>query len=208
MLRNLVPREEKFFVLFNNISDLIVKGAKEFRELIADPEHVQAHAKNIKEIEVIADEVTHRTVNLLHSTFITPMDRGDIHRLISNLDDILDTIETTSQRMHLYGIREIMPHTVDLADIIVRSAEHISQSVKLLEHMKNHSEIIEHCVAINHLENEADQVLRIAMAALFRDEADVKQLIKWKEIYELLESVTDRCEDAANIVESIVLEYA
>jgi uncharacterized protein len=208
MFRRLVPREEKFFVLFNDLSDLIVRGAKEFRDMISDPAHIGSHSKNIKEVEVLADEVTHRTVSLLHQTFITPIDRGDIHQLITSLDDILDFIEAASQRMHLYGIHTIMPHTTELADIIVRSTEHISKSVKLLEKLENQKEIIEHCVSVNHLENEADQVLRTAMVELFRDESDVKQIIMWKEIYEFLESVTDRCEDVSNIVESIVLEYA
>ena len=208
MLRRFVPREEKFFVLFAEISDLIVKGSQEFRDLLADPANIESHAKIIKEIEVAADTVTHRTVSLLHQTFITPMDRGDIHKLITSLDDILDFIEAASQRMYLYGIRKIMPHTIELADIILRSTDHVRKSVLALENLKNSSAILEHCVAVNHLEHDADQVLRTAMAELFRDESDVKQLIQWKEIYELLESVTDRCEDVSNVVESIVLEYA
>lgn len=208
MFKKLVPREEKFFDLFNQAAGLIVTGAKDFREMLSDPGHIEAHARKIKETEVAADEITHRTVALLHQTFITPMDRGDIHRLITSLDDILDFIEAASQRMHIYGIRKIMPHTVELAEIILKSVDHIRQAVEHLEHLKNPSDILEHCVAVNRLENEGDQVLRAAMVELFREESDAKQLIKWKEIYELLETVTDRCEDVANVVESIVLEYA
>ncbi|MFH1262740.1 MAG: DUF47 family protein [Pseudomonadota bacterium] len=208
MLKKLFPREEKFFVLFQEVSDLIMKGAREFREMIADPTQIEMYARKIKETEQAADEVTHKTVALLHQTFITPLDRGDIHELITTLDDILDNIESASQRMYLYGIKKIMPHTIELADIIIKSVEHVQSAVRLLENLKNPAKILEHCVQVNHLENDADHVMRKAMVELFQNEADAKEVIKWKEIYEMLESVTDRCEDVSNIVESIVLEYA
>jgi predicted phosphate transport protein (TIGR00153 family) len=208
MFGRLLPREEKFFDLFRQAADLIVDGAKEFRAMLSDLKDIETRAKNIKNIEHRADEVTHRTVELLHKTFITPLDREDIHQLISRMDDILDHIEAASERMYLYDIRVAPPEAIALADICIKSAEDIRHAVNHLENLKNPAEIIKHCVEVNRLENEADHILRSAMAKLFRDEPDTRQLIKLKEIFELLETVTDRCEDVANIVEGIVLEYA
>lgn len=203
-----MPKEGKFFDLFREISDYIVEGAHEFRAMLEDLSHVESRSRNIKHIEHKADEVTHKTVELLHKTFITPLDREDIHKLISRLDDILDLIEAASQRMFLYGINQITPETKDLADVCIKSAEAVRRAVQGLDNLKDSDQILKACVEINKLENEADHILRAGMAKLFKDEPDVRHLIKMKEIYEILESVTDRCEDVANIVEGIVLEYA
>ena len=208
MFGRLFPREEKFFDLFRQAADLIVDGAKEFREMLSDLENVEVRAKKIKFIEHQADEITHRTVALLHKTFITPLDREDIHELISRMDDILDHIEAASERIYLYNITVAPPEAIALADICIQSVEFIRHAVNRLENLKDPSDIIRHCVEVNRLENEADHVLRAAMAKLFKEEPDTRQLIKLKEIFELLETVTDRCEDVANIVEGIVLEYA
>ncbi|MGK5089343.1 DUF47 family protein [Bdellovibrionota bacterium FG-2] len=208
MFGRLIPREGKFFDLFRQSAKLIVEGAKEFRELLDDLPNAESRTRKIKAIEHQADDVTHTTVELLHKTFITPLDREDIHQLISRMDDILDFIEAASERILLYGITEAPPMAIDLATICVHSAENIQQAINELENLKNRSDIIRHCVEINRLENEADQVLRMAMARLFKEETDTRQLIKYKEIYEILETVTDRCEDVANIVEGIVLEYS
>lgn len=208
MFKGMMPREEKFFDLFRQASDLIVEGAKEFLEMLGDMQHVELRARTIKSIEHRADEVTHKTVELLHKTFITPLDREDIHKLISQMDDILDFIEAASERIHLYGITAPTPEMLALAEICLKSAIDIRNAVSGLDNMKNSQQIVKVCVEINRLENEADHVLRSAMAKLFRDEPDTRQLIKLKEIYELLETVTDRCEDVANTVEGIVLEYA
>lgn len=208
MFGRLVPREEKFFDLFRKMGDLLVAGSTEFRDMLGDLENLESRARAIKRIEHDADEVTHKTVELLHTTFITPLDREDIHQLISRMDDILDFIEAASERFHLYEIKVATPETRKLADICLRAAEDVRKAVAGLDNMKNTKEVIAACVEVNRLENEADHVLRAAMAKLFREEQDVRQLIKMKEIYELLETVTDRCEDVANVVEGIVLEYA
>lgn len=207
MFAFLFPREEKFFDLFRQAADLIVEGAVEFRDMLTDLKDVENRSRNIKLIEHKADEVTHRTVELLHKTFITPLDREDIHQLICRMDDILDFIEAASERIFLYNITTAPPEALQLADICVRSVIDIRHAVNRLENLKDPSDIIKHCVEVNRLENEADQVLRTAMAKLFREEPDTRQLIKLKEVFELLETVTDRCEDVANIVEGIVLEY-
>src|ERR1700755_646247 len=133
MFGRLLPREEKFFDLFRQAADLIVEGAKEFREMLGDLKNVQARARRIKEIEHKADEVTHRTVELLHRTFITPLDRDDIHELVKGLDDILDFIEAASQRIWLYGITEATSETHRLAEIVTHSADHVRRAVEQLD---------------------------------------------------------------------------
>ena len=203
-----MPREENFFVLFDQSADLIVEGAKEFRSMLDDLQNLERRSKTIKEIENKCDEVTHTTVQLLYSTFITPLDREHIYSLISKMDDILDFIEAASERMLLFDIRKNTPEMVALADICVRASLDIKMMVSGLNQMKKPQEMLKKCIEINSLENEADHVLRSAIAKLFKDEPDTRNLIKLKEIYELLETVTDRCEDVANIVESIVFEYS
>lgn len=204
----LLPKEEKFFDFFVQIAGLIVDGAREFRDMLADMSHMEEHAKNIKDLEHQADEITHHTVELLHKTFITPFDREDIYQLISKLDDILDFIEAGSERMFLYSLTAVPPEMVELADICLLSTNAIKQAMGYLHDLKNPADILTLCVEVHRLENEADKVLRTAIAKLFREEPDTRHLIKLKEIFELLETVTDRCEDVANIVEGILLEYA
>lgn len=208
MFKRFMPREENFFVLFDQSADLIVKGAKEFRDMLDDLENLERRTKKIKDIEHEADEVTHATVQLLFKTFITPLDREHIYSLITKMDDILDFIEAASERMFLYDIRKNTPEMIALADICIRCSHDIKIMISGLNQMKKPQEMIKKCIEINSLENEADHVLRSAIARLFKEEPDTRNLIKYKEIYELLETVTDRCEDVANIVESIVLEYS
>jgi predicted phosphate transport protein (TIGR00153 family) len=208
MLSWFVPREAKFFDMFREAADLIVEGAKELIVMTNDLSQVEPQARKIKDIEHKADKVTHGAVASLHNTFITPLDRDEIYRLITTMDDILDFIEAASQRFFLYDIRKVTPEVKELAQIILRSAEDVRGAVAGLEDMKNSEQILKKCVEINRLENEADHVMRTGMAKLFRDDLDFKEFIKLKEIYEMLEGVTDRCEDVANIVESIVLDHA
>jgi predicted phosphate transport protein (TIGR00153 family) len=208
MLKHLIPREEKFFDHFRSLADLIVQGAREFRELAGDLDHLESRARNLKFLETAADEVTHNTVELLHKTFITPLDRGDIYRLVTKMDDILDMIEAAAQRMYLYEMREAPSFLAELADICVKATEHIREAVANLERLKDPEKVLKHCVEVHRLENEADHIFRTALGNLFREEQDTRQLIKKKEIVERLETVTDCCESVANIIEGIVLEYA
>lgn len=204
----LKPRENRFFELFGEIAVLTVEAAQEFHRMISDLSHAESHGRTIKDIEHKADEVTHRTIELLHTVFITPLDRDDIHLLIKKMDDIIDFIDAAAQRIFLYGVVKMTPEAEGLARVCVESALKVQSAVSGLNNLKDQETIIKDCVEINRLENEADQLLRSAVAKLFREEADTRQLIKLKEIYELLETVTDRCEDVANIIEGIVLEYA
>ena len=167
-----------------------------------------ARAYNIETIEKRADKVTHAAIELLHKTFITPLDRDDIHQLITKMDDILDLIEDVAQSIFLYDIRAVTPEAVTLAEICVACGERVKSAVALLSNIDNPQAVLALCEEIDKLESEADHVMRSAMAKLFRDEPDVRQVIKLRSIYELLEEVTDTCEDVANIIEGIVLENA
>jgi predicted phosphate transport protein (TIGR00153 family) len=208
MIGKLIPREEKFFDHFNEAAKLMTLGAQVFCRMIEDLEHAEKYAEELREIESNADKVTHHIIELLHKTFITPLDREEIHQLITKMDDVIDFIEATSDRIFLFNMKTIPKHGHQLADICLKSAVAIESIVGKLENMKDSGHIIKTCVEINRLENEADQVLRNALATLFREENDAKEIIKLKEIYELLETVTDRCEDVANIIEGIVLEHS
>jgi predicted phosphate transport protein (TIGR00153 family) len=176
--------------------------------MMDDLGQVERHAHNIKSVETKADIVTYQTIQLLHQTFITPIDRDEIHQLITRMDDVLDLMEDVSQSVFLYDIRRIPDEAKRLAEICVACAEKVKAAVKLLDNMKNAETIMKLCGEIDRLETDADQVLRSALAKLFRHEPDTRELIKLKEIYEHLEAVTDRCEDVANIIEGIVLESA
>jgi len=208
MFGRLLPQEMGFFELFKESGDLMVAAGHEFKRLLSHPQEMESRSRTIKELEHKADDVTHRTMMLLHKTFITPLDREDIHALIKTMDDILDFIDAAAQRLHLYEVRRIPESMHRLAEITVESVELVKKVVGLLTNLKSTDELLKTCVEINKLENDADMVLRTAVAQLFREEQDLRLLIKLKEIYELLETVTDRCEDVANVVESIVLEYA
>lgn len=208
MLSRLMPKEYGFFDLFAELGETLVKSAHEFRSLLQSPDLAERYVQSIKDIEHHADDITHRTMTLLHKTFITPLDRDQIHTLIKTMDDIVDFIDASAQRILLFDIRTVPADMVQLADITVDSCELVKKSVAGLKYLKHPQELMASCVEINRLENEADHVLRAAVAKLFREETDMRNLIKLKELYELMETVTDRCEDVANVIEGIVLEYA
>jgi len=208
MFGGFIPKEGRFFDLFKNQAALISEGAVEFRELLAHLDESEKRVRNIKDIEHKGDDITHSTMDLLHQTFITPLDREDIHELTSTLDDVLDYIDAAAQRVLLYEIKQ-MPHEGrELAEVCVQATQKLQTAVGHLDNLKDPTAIKKICVEINRLENEADHILRAAVAKLFRDENDIKTLIKLKEVYEILETVTDLCEDVANIIDGIVLEYA
>ena len=206
MLGRLMPREGKFFDLFNAHAARIVEGSRELAAMIGTFSELEAHAQRIDAAERAADKVTHETIALLHKTFITPFDRDQIHQLITTMDDILDLIQDVAESVALYDLRRITPEAKQLAEINQMCCERVRTAVGLLTNIKHPEAILKCCEEIDRLESDADRVLRAAMSKLFRDEADVKQLIKLRTIYELLEQITDRCEDVANIIEGIVLE--
>jgi hypothetical protein len=208
MFARLMPHEGRFFTHFSDHAALILQGAIELRALLDKPGELEIRAHNIKTIESKADAVTHHTIQLLHQTFITPLDRDDIYQLITRMDDILDLMEDVSHCVFLYDLRTVTDEARRLADICIACAEKVKIAVAMLDNMKNSEAITKVCGEIDRLETDADQVLRAGLAKLFHHEPDTRELIKLKEIYELLETVTDRCEDVANIIEGIVLENA
>jgi len=208
MLRRLLPREEDFFTLFERHAALTVEGAKQFVTLVSGGQNVRALAARIKEIEHETDVITHACVERLHTTFITPIDRDDIHRLITRMDDVMDFVESASERIALYELREMTPEVRDLAAVLVRATEAVARAIAGLRDLKRSKTVLQHCIEVNRLENEGDEILRNAVATLFKAGADPLFVMKWKEVYEALENATDRCEDVANIIEGVVLEHA
>jgi predicted phosphate transport protein (TIGR00153 family) len=206
MFGRFMPKEGHFFELFNDHAEQIVLGSRELVALMVAGDDIQRRAYAIETIEKRADRITQTTIELLHKTFITPLDRDEIHQLITRMDDILDLMEDVSQSIFLYDVKQLTAEAQKLAEVCVLCAEQVRQAVGHLSNMDNAAVILKACEEIDRLESEADHIMRAAMAKLFRDEPDVRQVIKLKAIYELLETVTDRCEDVANIIEGIVLE--
>lgn len=203
-----MPNEGKFFELFIQHADLCVKGATEMVALMTNFDDLDNRMHAIEVLEKQADKVTHDTIELLHKTFITPIDREDIHQLITRMDDILDLLEDAAQTISLYDIKAVTVEARRLAELSLACTEKVRAAVGLLHDMDNSRQILVICAEIDRLESDADHVMRAAMSKLFRDEPDVRNLIKLKAIYEILETVTDRCEDVANIIEGILVENA
>jgi hypothetical protein len=208
MFSRLLPRQTAFFDFFDRHAQLTVEGARDFRSLVSTAANIVAKARRIKEIEHETDVITHQCVEALHRTFITPFDRDSIHRLITRMDDIMDFIESASERIALYELSAMTPEVRDLAEVLVRACEELSGAFVGLRDLRDPSGVLRRCIEVNRLENEGDIILRTALARLFREDRDPIVVIKWKEIYETLETATDRCEDVANIIEGVVLEHA
>ena len=207
MFGRLLPREGRFFDLFNAHAAQIVRAAHELAAVMQNYDEREQHARVIDDAEHAADRITAETIRLLHKTFITPLDRDHIHQLVSTMDDICDLIQDTTETLSLYDIRSITPETQRLSDIAVKCCERVRDVVELVGRQDGNFEaLIKTCEEIDRLESDADRVLRAAMSKLFREEQDVREIIKMKEIYELLEAVTDRCLDVANLAEGISLE--
>jgi len=206
MFKRLLPREESFFDYFEQHATLIVQGTQVFLELLSDDSNRAAKAKRILELEHETDVITHRCIAALHKTFITPMDRDDIHELITRMDDIMDCMEAAADRIMLYNVKSMMPEAKNMVEILIKQALILEQVVKKLRGGKKNDEILKQCIEINRLENEADTILRQGLARLFHEETDARELIKWKEIFENLEDASDMCEDVANIIEGVIVE--
>ncbi len=206
-----MPREGKFFDLFNQHADRIATGSGELALLMENYSDVEARQKGLDAIDAIeraADKITHDTVALLHKTFITPFDRESILQLINQMDDILDLIQDVAESAILYDLQRVTPEARQLAELNQMCCERVKSAIGLLSNMDNADAILKLCAEIDRLESDSDRVMRAAMSKLFRDEADVRQLIKLKALYELLEAVSDKCEDVANVIEGVVLENA
>ncbi len=200
----LIPKERKFFRMFRDVSENLTEGARLLHDILKNPDDLAHRINKLQEIEHRGDDMTHDIIRMLNQTFITPFDREDIHALTSSLDDVLDYVNSAATRMKLYRITAPPPASAALAALIVTQSEELSKGVSLLA--EENQRVLDHCVEVNRLENEADRVSRSAIAELFEHEKDPIQLIKIKELYEVLETATDKAEDAANVLEAVVLK--
>ncbi|MBN1382832.1 MAG: DUF47 domain-containing protein [Deltaproteobacteria bacterium] len=201
-----IPREQKFFDNFEELAEKIEEGGKLFLEMLESNDYSERRITQLKQVEHEADLITHRTYEKMHKTFLTPLDREDIYDLVNKMDSIIDMMDASAARMHLYKVKSPSRAVVKQAQILNNAIQKVKLIVHDLRDMKNAKKILAACVVINTLENEGDVVLRAAMAELFENEKDVFELIKWKEIYERIEEAIDVCEDVSNIVEGIVLK--
>jgi predicted phosphate transport protein (TIGR00153 family) len=202
-----IPREEKFFDLFQASARNMVEAARRLKEMVDSWEHVEGKASEITELEHQGDTITHDIIARVHRTFVTPFDREDIVQLAHVLDDVVDFIHAAADAMLLYKVERPGKRARELADIIVQATEEVERVMPQLKKRIVLSQVIKRCVEINRLENVADRIYRSAMAELFADSTDMAHIIKWREIYAHMESATDRCEDVANVLEGVALKH-
>ncbi|HEV2342039.1 MAG TPA: DUF47 family protein [Candidatus Acidoferrales bacterium] len=205
LLRRILPREEGFHDMFVELTENVSLAAKAMVAMLQDFSNPSAAAEKIKDLEHANDTITHNLIKKLNRTFITPFDREDIHELASKIDDVLDLTDAAASRLVTYRIEKIRPGVVDLARALKEATDELVAAVKVLE-KRDH--VLDHCIEINRLENEADRLCRNLIANLFEQEKDPVQIIKWKEIIEVLEIAADKCEDVANVIETITLKSA
>jgi predicted phosphate transport protein (TIGR00153 family) len=209
MLTRLMPKSDDFFSDFEAQAAAVVEGAMLLKELLDDFTDVPRKCQAIKDVEHRADDITHRAFARLHTQFITPFDRSEIHRILSRIDDVLDLADAAAERLGLYDIDVVLPEARELATVLVEQSRKMEEAVKGLRNMKKDPQrILEACKEMNVLENQADTLTRQTMAKLFKRGNDPLTVMKWKEIIDLLEDATDRAEDVANVIEGVVLEHA
>jgi len=203
-----IPREEKFFELFEGSAHNMVKAAQKLQQLVTTWENVEERAGEITELEHEGDSITHQIREQLYRTFVTPFDREDIALLANAMDDVVDRIRDAADAMFIYKVNRPSQNARELSAIIVQAATEVERAIPQLRHRAELKQILERCVEINRLENMADRVWRTAMSELFDGTMDVTEIIKWREIYESMESSTDKCEDVANVLEGVALKHA
>jgi len=208
MAFNLLPKEEKFFKLFEAQAAYNTEAVKAFKELVKNWDPQSSAFERIREIEHEADITTHEIFDKLNRTFITPFDREDIHQLASEMDDIVDMVQSLCNRMHLYHIRNSTPDLVQLIDILDQATDAIRKAIGDLQDKDKTRRVLDYCIEINRLENTGDHARDMALSKLFEGQPDPIDVIKWKEIYELVEAAVDRCEDIANTIETILVKQA
>ena len=200
--------DRSFYEAFERHAARIVEAGNLITEIVRHPERAVEIAKAIHDAENAGDIITHETIARLHKTWITPIDRADIHALISALDDVLDLIEAASERVALYEVKELPEFVLPLADSLQLATVAVDKAIKLLPQVKQPKEMLDLCIEINRLENQADNSYRHGLATLFKGGYDAIDVMKWRDIIDNLEAATDKCEDVANILEGIVLEYS
>ena len=205
LLNKILPRNDSFFALFSAMAENVHASAKVLVKMLEDFSNPKAGADKVKALEHDNDTLTHNLMKRLNQTFITPFDREDIHELASRIDDVLDLIDAAAARLIIYRVDRIRPGVADLAKVLCDATAQVAAAVRMLEKRDG---ILEHCVEITRLEKEADRLCRSLIAGLFEEEKDPVQIIKWKEIIEVLEFATDKCEDVADVIESVTLKSA
>ncbi|MBI3574848.1 MAG: DUF47 domain-containing protein [Gammaproteobacteria bacterium] len=210
LLGFLIPQEKKFFLLFEKASANLLVTSKTLVEMVnaSTPEKRNELIREIEQLEHIGDGITHETFNELSTNFITPFDREDIHAMVSSLDDVVDFIHGSAKRIDLYKLSEIPPAVCKLAELVLQGAQELHIAVQNLKDIKKSGRIKEACVKINSIENHADDIFDMAIAQLFEEEKDAIKIIKTKEVLSALETATDKCEDAANAISSMVIKYS
>ena len=203
----LIPREVQFFEMFERSSRLLLEAGKLLQDVVTDIQDLPAKAQRMERLEHEADQVTHEIMANLNRTFITPIDREDIHQLATALDDVMDFVEAVTERLILYKVKKVTPQFTAIATVIARQIEEIHLMIPRLRALR-HADILVHCIELNRLENEGDQIAREAVAELFDKGGDPLEVMKWRELYDLMETATDKCEDVAVVIEGIFLKNA
>lgn len=206
MLEKLLTSSEPFFTAFEEHAARTLEGARLLCELLQSCSEVEETARRIKDLEGAGDTITHKTIELLHTTFVTPLDRTQIHRLITGLDDVLDLLEGVAEQVWLYEIREPTAPGVALARLLVQAVEAIGRSLPNFRDLRDPKRLEEEVIEVHRIENEADELLRSAVAGLFATSTDPMHVLKWKDVYEQLEEATDACEEVAGVIEAILLQ--
>ena len=201
----LIPKEMEFYTLFNQSAKLLLDAGKLLHELMIDFRDLPAKAQRMERLEHDADQVTHEIISRLNKTFITPLDREDIHELATTLDDVMDFIEGVTEHLILYRVEQPTPQFQAMAEVVAMQVEEINKMIPRLKDLR-HADILQHCIEINRLENQADRLLREAVVELFDRGGDPLKIMKWRELYALLETATDKCEDVAVVIEGIFLK--
>jgi predicted phosphate transport protein (TIGR00153 family) len=201
-----MPKEEDFYGLLEQAANFVIEGAQQLKELLENYTNVDIKLQAMEHLEHACDRVTHATIDRLNETFITPFDREDIHKLIITVDDVLDTTEAAAQRMQMFRIKSTTEAAKKMGRIILDQSLHIHKAINSLRDMRNFNQIMDHCVEIHRLENEADIIMKEAIGRLFDEEKDALEIMRMKEVYENLENVSDRCEAVANVVQGIAVK--
>jgi predicted phosphate transport protein (TIGR00153 family) len=203
-----IPQDGRFFILFEESAHNAVEVATKLKELLYDWTNVEDKIATIADLEHKGDNITHHIAEQLHRTFVTPFDREDIAMLSHTLDDVTDFIHSAADAMLLYRVSEPTQRAKELADVIVEITVEVERAVAILNKKLDQRQMLKHCVEINRLENVADRIYRSALAELFANATDVVYIMKWREIYEHMETATDRCEDVANVLEGVAIKYS
>ena len=205
LLSKILPREDSFFHMFVEQAENVHAGSLALVELLSNYTNVARQVDRMKDIEHKGDDITHTLIKKLDQSFVTPFDREDIHELCSKVDDVLDLMDAVAGRLVVYNVESLRPGVLELAKILQEATAEILAAMKGLE---KHNKVLDHCIEINRLENEGDRQSRMMIAHLFDEEKNPVEIIKWKEIIEVLETGIDKCEDVANVIESVVLKNA